>query len=199
MSFALLRLGAGTVLVSSMFISCGPQNTNQQNLLAQNDADTSAKMAALAPAEGDFSGSMTMASSQQNFDVDVQIKRVLENTHPESSTDPTVTAQVPKLAGGMHFPLIDQISATDFPFFSEMLQPMGGYQTVLFDFGDLDAATGALLLPYSVPGYSQGVFGELTGTLTGSQFSGTWFSKSFGTVGSFTLTKIATSKAGSSP
>jgi hypothetical protein len=171
---------------------CGQQNSERQSVLKQDDADTQAKFDDLAPADGLYTGPLYLKSTDQVFTVNLDIKRVTEPEHSQDSQDPSDTISVPKLSGAMTFPALDNISQEDRASFGALMDPMGHYTTATFDYGDFDPSTTQLTLPYSVSG-STGTYGEMSGTLvinpnTGLyHFSGSWFSKPFGTVATFEL------------
>jgi hypothetical protein len=79
---------------------------------------------------------------------------------------------------------------SDYANFQELFQPMGGIGRITFDFGDYNPISQDLVLPYTVPNYSNGNFGEISGKLTENHFIGTWFSNPFGIVGNFDIVKI---------
>jgi hypothetical protein len=66
---------------------------------------------------------------------------------------------------------------------------MGGFLRVIFDFGDYSPMSQNLILPYTIPGYAVGAFGELSGNLQSGHFKGMWFSNPFGNVGIFDIIK----------
>jgi hypothetical protein len=170
-------------------ISCGQSQSHRQSQRAQNEANSQSEMTDLAPAEGVFSGSMHMLVSGQNFKVKLTIKRVYENVRPSQPQDITQPINVPKLNGFMKFPVLDNINIADYGSYSEIINPMGGFSTILFDFGDYDPKTNILILPYNVSGYSQGSFGELQGDLHNGVFKGEWYAKPLGVVGKFKFTQ----------
>jgi hypothetical protein len=134
---------------------------------------------------------VVLSASGQAFDANIIVKRTLETRRDPQSDDPTQTVSIPTLGGSLHFPAVQEIldhHPEDIPGFHELLDPLGMFATVTFDLGDYNPATQQLVLPYDVPGYAGGSFGELTGTLSGGKFTGDWFSKPFGDAGTFVLT-----------
>ncbi len=178
-------LTMAVVLATCALISCGQSQSHRQTQRDQNEVNSQSEMTDLAPAEGDFSGSMHMLVSGQSFKVKMTIKRVYENVRPSQPQDITQPINVPKLNGFMKFPVLDNINISDYGSYSEIINPMGGFSTVLFDFGDYDPKTKILILPYNVSGYAQGNFGELQGSLNNGVFKGEWFAKPLGVVGKF--------------
>lgn len=167
--------------------SCGQPGTLRQNEISQDQASIQAKFKELAPAEGVFTGSVTLDGSGQAFDATITIKRTMETQRDPQSDDPSDTVSLPTLTGSLRFPAIDNLQPADYPGFHALLDPMGGYATVLFDLGDYDPSTQQLVLPYTVPGYSSGNFGELTGTLTNGTYQGDWFCKPLGDTATFSF------------
>lgn len=178
--------------VSLLTPSCGTQNSHRESAMDQQVADSQAKYQELAPAEGAFSGQMRLSRSGESFTSTLTIQRVMDNTRTTQSTDPSVTVALAKLSGNLRFPAIDRIDSTDrseFTDYAEILNPLGGLGTALIDFGDFNPRNQQLVLPYNVASYTQGSYGELSGTLTQDHFTGTWFSKPYGTVATFDLIK----------
>lgn len=180
----------GLMLAMSLS-ACGQQNTSRENIANEDEAATQAKYRDLAPAEGRYSGQVTLSGSNQVFDAVLEAHRAMENVRSSESTDPTATISLPRLSGDVRFPAIDNLQPEDYPGFHALLDPLGGYATALFGFGNYDPKSTQLVLPYTVPGYSSGSFGEFTGTLLDGHFKGTWFCNAIGTVGTFDLAKEA--------
>ena len=130
---------------------------------------------------------MTMLKSGASFDATLELDRVYVNARLSGSEDPTQTLNLPQLSGSMTFTLLEKTSVSDYKNYSDIINPMGGFSTVLFDYGDYDTHTHLLVLPYGVSGYNQGNFGELQGELKDGTFTGTWFAKPLGVVGKFSF------------
>lgn len=192
-SLAMLGMSVAT-------LSCGQQNSHRESVLDQQTSDSQAKFDELAPAEGTFSGQMHLTQSGESFATQLTIQRVMENQRTTQSTDPSVTVALAKLSGNLRFPAIDRIDSSDhseFTDYAEILNPLGGLGTALIDFGDYNPKNSQLVLPYNVASYTQGSYGELSGTLGQGHFTGSWFSKPYGTVGTFDLTQTSTNAGGS--
>jgi hypothetical protein len=181
----ILGLGAGAS-------GCGEQATQRQDQIKQDNADTQAKYADLQPADGTYTGLVHLISTDEDFAVTLDIQRVYEPEQSQNSQDPSETVSIPKLSGQMTFTALKNLSLADYSHFGPLLDPMGGFSIATFDYGDFNPTNNQLILPYSVAG-ATGTYGELTGTLapdpqTGIyHYSGSWFSKPFGTVGTFEL------------
>jgi hypothetical protein len=171
------------------FSACGQGQTTRQALGAQDEADSSTKFQELAPAEGDFTGQLTLASSGQKFAAILRLRRQYENVHSDQSTDPTATTAVPKLGGDLRFTALEGLPEEDYPDFSALIDPMGHSTVMTFTFGDYTPSSGAIVLPYMVNGYSQGNYGQLSGKLSASQIQATWTANPFGTVGTLELSR----------
>lgn len=173
---------------------CGPLGTHRDNINAENDADAQAKTQELQKAAGTYSGQVTLAVSDQRFDVVIDLEVIPQNAHSANSVDPTVVAKIPVLGGSMHFPAMDNLGADDLSDFSGLTDPMGQCSRVNIDFGDYNASTNEILLPYTIPNYSTGSYGELSGTFTHGatqdRFTGQWTSK-LGLAGTFDVSKAA--------
>jgi hypothetical protein len=193
MSFKILKMSFFLFLAVCSISACGTSTSHRQTQRDQNEADSNAQMSDLGPAEADYDGTMTMVQSQQSLRVKLSIKRVYENVRPRQPQDPTQTINLPKLSGFLRFPVLDKMDPSDYGHYSEIINPMGGFSTVLFDYGDYDPKTKLMILPYNVSGYNQGSFGELQGELHGGVFTGTWFAKPLGVVGHFVLNQISSS------
>ncbi len=182
-----------TFLIVLFIASACEQQSYQADVSSQNNADTQATWDQLAPAEGTYKGTMHLAASNQDFECELQVQRLIktENT-PATTADPTQTVQVPQLGGSLHFKVIDRLyqdkDSSLFSDFNSLLEPMGLQYSVLFDHGDYQSQTQIMTLPYSVIGYDK-IYGELTGTLSNGEYKGTWTSKNDGTVGTFDLTQ----------
>lgn len=191
-TFCFLFINGIFVFFAVNLLSCGPQPTARDRVNAQYDADQKAKESDLAPAEGTYKGTMLLAESHQKFDFRLEVRRIVHNERAPQSQNPSETVQIPKLSGSLSFPALDRLSIVDYANFQALLNPLGGFSRVMFDYGDYNPNTKILVLPYAVPGYSSGNFGELTGNLNTSHFTGKWFAKPFGDVGTFdaTLTSL---------
>jgi hypothetical protein len=89
----------------------------------------------------------------------------------------------------MTFSVLTHFDMQDYSNFQELLQPMGGILRVTFDFGDYSPMSQDLILPYTVPNYSAGNFGQISGRLKNNHFIGNWFANAFGNVGTFDIVK----------
>jgi hypothetical protein len=182
----LLQLGVIwiTLLGSS---ACEAQRTAREKVNLQYNSDKQTKFEELEPAEGLFFGPMHLIASNQSFDCQIEIKRVSIIERAPQSQNPSETIEVPKLSGSMSFPGLARIDSRDYGNFQEILTPLGGFIRVLFDYGDYSPMSQKLILPYTVPGYTQTYFGEILGNIKDGHFVGTWFSNAVGDVGTFDL------------
>jgi hypothetical protein len=167
---------------------CSPQPAYSPEALRQDTADAQAKSDSLQPAVGDYCGSMHLLKSGSDFKVELDLEVVEDNTHSSSSTDPTDTVQVPKLAGSMSFPAITNAGSAAYSSLPDLIQATGGYGTVSFSYGDYNPVNQVINLPFTLPG-GQASYGSVNGTLAGTTFSGTWFSESGQKVGTFSLAR----------
>jgi hypothetical protein len=131
---------------------------------------------------------MHLLKSGLDFDVVIALARGEDNLHSPQSSDPTLNARVPKLAGSMHFPAVDKEGENVQHAYPELYSDMGGTGAVTFDNGDFTLADHQIYLPFSVPGHTQGEYGEVRGNFDGSDYSGSWLSNSFKPVGTFDVT-----------
>src|SRR5581483_10383853 len=92
----------GVCLVVS-FAACGQQNTARENLANEDEAAVQAKYQDLAPAEGKYTGHVTLGGSYQSFDAVLEIHRSMENVRNPESTDPSATVSLPRLSGDFRF------------------------------------------------------------------------------------------------
>ena len=179
-------------LMALLFTACGsPNNTIRDNLNKENDTFTQAKFAELQPAEATYQGKITLTDGAKSYDCILQLKRTSQFTRDSQSQDGSESIEVPQLGGSMSFPALRNLPMSDLSTYSALTEPMGGYLTVMFDAGNYNPRTLKMVLPYTVPGYSQASLGELDGTLTDGHFTGTWFSKPVGIVGTFDLTQTS--------
>ena len=175
------------LLIAVAITCCNEQKTLRDNINQQVQTESDSKMKELKPAEGTLVGTMHVTSSNQDFDCQVDVTRTsvfVRNTGAQVGAE---TIEVPRLSGSIRFPSLEAASMSDLASFSTLTAPMGGYLKVLFDSGEYNPRSQKMILPYSVPGYSEGEFGELNGILTNGTYQGTWFSKPYGNVGTFTL------------
>lgn len=169
--------------------ACDVQRTAREKVNLQYNSDRQNKYKELEPAEGTFSGLMHLIASNQDFIFRLEIKRVSIIERAPQSQNPSETIEVPKLSGAMTFPALIHLDLRDYGSFQELLNPMGGFLRVIFDFGDYSPTSQNLILPYTIPGYAFGSFGEVSGILQDGHFRGTWFSNPFGDVGVFDIIK----------
>ena len=184
----LLQLGVIWIAVYAGS-ACELQKTAREKANLQYSSDKQTKYKELEPADGIYSGSMHLINSDQDFRVLIDVKRTSIIERVPQSQNPSETIEVPKLSGSMTFPALTNLDLRDYLHFQELLKPMGGVLIVTFDFGDYSALSQSLILPYTVPGYASGLFGEVSGTLQGDHFIGTWFTNPLGDVGTFDLIK----------
>ena len=187
MRFTLI-LAAAALITSS---GCGPQNTDHENLDAQYNADSQAEYEKLQPADAVWSGKVHLIQSNQDFDATLTIQRVWENSHVSGSPDPTSTTELPTLKGNLDFSVLDGNDTTSD--LSNLRTPLGLGNSAQFDFGNYSDKTQEMVLPYSVPHYSLGTFGSLSGKISGNHYQGTWFANYIqgGKVGTFDFVKAA--------
>jgi len=169
---------------------CSQQNTYRDDALRQNAVESAQRDAILAPVIGTYCGNMHMVDSGADFQVELVLARGEDNLHSSQSTDPTLTAQVPKLAGGMHFPKADAAGEDLIHAYPELYMDMGGVGAVTFDNGDFTPSAGStsngkIYLPFSVPGHTNGEYGEVSGTITNGEFTGSWNANAFRSRGNF--------------
>ena len=180
--------------------SCGsPNNTIRDNLNKQNDSYTQAKFNELQPAEAIYQGKVSINQNRKSYDCTLQIKRTSQFTRDSQSQDGSESIEVPQLGGGMHFSALENLSMSELSNYSVLTEPMGGYLTVMFDSGNYNPRTLKMVLPYTVPGYSQASLGELEGSLNNGHFQGTWFAKPVGIVGTFDLVQTSGSSTTNAP
>jgi hypothetical protein len=177
----------------ALFAGCDPQNTYNSEAAQQNTAQADAKANALHPAEGNYCGTMHLVQSNLDFEVHLTLKVVSDNVHSSSSTDPTDTVQVPKLAGTMTFPAIANEGSAAYSTLPDLIQATGGYGSVAFTYGDYNPMNHKINLPFTVPGAAQGNYGAVTGGLEGDTFTGSWYSEASQLVGTFTIDKCGRS------
>jgi hypothetical protein len=175
--------------VITLLCACDPQNIYNTESQQQNTAQAEAKEQSLQPAVGYYCGNVHLTDSDEDFDANLSLQIIEDNEHSSSSTDPTDTVQVPKLAGSLTFPAIKNQGSAAYSTLPELMQATGGTEAISFTYGDYNPGTQIINLPFNVPNGPQGDYGSLSGTLNGNQFSGTWYSESSQAVGTFTLTK----------
>jgi hypothetical protein len=172
--------------ILSAFAGCGQQNTQRDNINAQDTADAQARYQDLAPTEGNYTGTVLLAQTHQNFAMSLNVRRIMQPAHSPQSQDPSESVSIPELIGNIRFPALDSLSLEDLPSFTALTDPMGGNLRANIQDGSYDGTT--LVLPYSVNG-ATGIYGELSGQLVNGHFTGSWFSEEpSGTVGTFDLT-----------
>jgi hypothetical protein len=193
MNALLLQIG---IVWFALFSSsaCDLQKTAREKANLQYDSDKQTKFKELEPSEGQFIGSMHLIASDQNFDVVLNVKRVIMIERAPQSQNPSETIEVPKLSGSMSFLALSNMDPRDYAYFQELLKPMGGYLIVTFDFGNYSSLSKSLILPYIIPNQSNGPFGVISGILEGDHFKGTWFANPLGNVGTFDLIRNASER-----
>jgi hypothetical protein len=165
--------------------ACGSQNTQRDNVDQQNSANAQAKFSDLAPAEGTYTGNMTLSRSHQPFAITLQITRTPNTAAAPQAPSESFSRWI--LTGNMSFTALSNVSPADFFDFQELTDPMGGNASVSFNQGDLDISNSQLTLAYSVPNSVDPNYGQLIGTLTNGRYSGTWTASPVGTAGTFDL------------
>ena len=191
MSFRLNNFFLLSLLTLSLASCNSPSSQSaRQAENAQYTADTQAKAQDLMPTQGHYTGTMHLLKSNQDFAAVMDLQVVFDTEKSPQAQNPSETITIAKLSGGISFPALDAIAGQDVANLSELVGPMGGFQKILIDYGDYNPINQILLLPYSVGGYSNGYFGQLQGTFSNNQFTGTWFAKPFGEVATFTLSQV---------
>jgi hypothetical protein len=176
---------------------CSQQNTYRDDAARQNAVESQQRDQVLAQVVGTYCGKMHLAKSGMDLDVVITLTRTEDNLHSPQSSDPTLNARVPKLAGSMHFPDFDAAGENAIYFSKELYGDLGGTGAVAFDNGDYTLSDHQIYLPYSVPGHTQSQYGELRGLFNSGEFSGNWTSNSFGTAGTFDVTACTTGESSS--
>jgi hypothetical protein len=170
-------------------MACGSPVNHRQATRDQHEADVQVEMRDLGTAEGHYEGTVVLAKDGHSYGAVLDLQRVYENMRLTQAEDPTQTINLPKLSGSLKFPFLEKVSVDSFKKYADLTNPMGGFSILLFDFGDYDPQTQLLVLPYGVNGYDQGSFGELQGKLSDGVFTGSWWAKPLGEVGSFRFTQ----------
>lgn len=180
-----LCLGMAGLTLAFWGAGCSQQNTYRDDAARQNAVESQARDQVLAQVVGSYCGKMHLKKSGLDFDVVIVLARGENNLHSPQSSDPTLNARVPKLAGSMHFPAVDAAGEDVQHAYPELYADMGGTGAVTFDNGDYTVADHRIYLPFSVPGHANGEYGEVRGTFNGGEFTGEWLSNSFKAVGTF--------------
>jgi hypothetical protein len=188
-----------SVVSCASLVGCGQQNTQRDNVNASNAADAQARFQDLAPAEGNYSGTVLLSQSHQSFAMNLSINRIMEPARSSQAQDPSESVSIPVLNGNMSFPALENLQhedpssrLDDLSNFTPLTDPMGQNLRANIQEGTFDGTT--LVLPYSVEGAS-GIYGELSGQLSGGHFVGNWTSEeASGMVGTFDL--VVTPRSG---
>jgi hypothetical protein len=168
---------------------CNEHAPLRENANAQSTALEQARFQELAPAEGTYTGSVRLYSDNNSYDVVIRIHRRRENMG--NSTQPTETVKRPQLQATIEFKALQKIPYEERAQHRALFDPMGWFNPVTVDFGDYTPSTKTLNLPYFVPSYSAtNPYGEFNGTLEGRRFTGTWWTKPLGEVGTFDVMKV---------
>lgn len=176
-------------------VGCSKQNTYHDDAAKQSAVEAQVRDQQLAPVLGTYCGKMHLVRSGMDFDVNMIVVRGEDNVHAPQSSDPTLTVRVPKLAGSMRFPAVENAGSSAYVSMPELIQATGGYGVLPFDNGDYDPQTRQIYFPFSVPGH-QGEYGEVRGAFNNGRYTGTWLSNSYRTVGTFELNQCDPSQAG---
>jgi hypothetical protein len=193
-------------VVGTALYGCGKQNTYSADSDTAKALAAQAKSNALQPAVGHYTGKMHMKSGDAYFVVTLDLAVNSDNVHSSDSTDPTDTAEVPTLKGGMNFPAIENAGSSAYATLPDLMKATGGEGTVPFPYGYYVPGTQKINLPFTIPGYS-GTFGSVVGdlksysvldnrtgkTVTVWKFTGIWYSDSSQEVGTFDFTKDGSS------
>lgn len=182
-TFLLGILGLGFIT------GCNDHAPLRENANAQVNALAQAKLSELAPAEATYTGKMHMFRNNSDYDAVLIVKRVVDTKVGSSADQPSETVEVPKLTANLNFPFLDSLSTEEKWKHDDLLDPMGRYWNIAVDYGNYNPTSHVMTLPYAVSGYTQGNFGDLSGTLVNGHFVGTWYAKPLGDVASFDLVK----------
>ncbi len=174
---------------------CGNQPTYNANTQRWNSLAVSEKAKALQPAINSYCGAVHLIAGDADVDTVLVIQRGDDNVHSSQSQDPTDTIQVPKLVGFMRFPTVESQGSAAYMTMPALMEATGGFAVISFTYGDYDPETGHVFLPFSVPGHTQGNYGELRANLdlASKQLSGVLYSNSYEELGSFELPPCASS------
>jgi len=173
------------MVILGAFAGCGQQNTQRDNINAQDTADAQARYQDLAPTEGNYTGTVLLAETHQPFAMKLNVRRIMQPAHSSQSQDPSESVSIPELTGNIGFPALEHKSEEELAKLTALTDPMGGNTQANIQDGGYDGTT--LVLPYSVNG-ATGIYGELIGQLVGGHFTGTWISEeASGTAGTFDL------------
>ena len=192
-ALCIFRRSSFGILVSTFLalclVGCSKQDTYNANAVRWNSLAVSEKAKALQPAVNKYCGNMHLMKSDADFDVELQMERGDDNIHSSQSQDPTDTIQVPKLVGNMKFPAIHKEGSAAYITLPALMEATGGFYAISFTYGDYDPITHRVYLPFSVPGHTQGNYGEVRAILDigTKHLVGVWYSNSYEEVGSFDL------------
>lgn len=168
-------------ILAGLAAGCSAQSTYRDDAAKQNAVEAQLRDQQLAPVLGTYCGNVTLAKSGRPFRILIIMSRGEDNIHSPQSSDPTLTARVPKIAGSLQLPALDDSGYSSAP---ELVNAMGGLGALPFDNGDYNPANQQIYLPFNVPSH-QGEYGEVRGTFNNGRFTGTWFSESYQTIGDF--------------
>lgn len=190
--FLVLFVVPAVASFSILASGCGQQNTQRNNINAQDAADAQAKYQDLAPAEGQYTGTVLLAQTHQSFAMQLSLSRQMEPARSAQSQDPSESVSIPILEGPMSFPVLDALENEDVTdqledilHFKALTAPMGLNWRANLKNGTFDGTN--LVLPYSV-GNSSDIYGELNGQLVDGHYTGNWLAEEpSSTVGTFDL------------
>ncbi len=188
--------GGSVVTIAALMSAC-QQDTFSSDSAKQAALAAQAKDQVLDSIAGSYCGNMLLLQDSVTYQTILNLSRTDLTVHSAQTADPTSTVQSPTLVGSMMFPALSAVVNSDnaneqssaVVTYHDLIHAMGGSYTISITDGFYDSDSGAVSLPFSIPGYTQGNFGQLTGTIANGNFShGVWQSDSFSTVGTFDLT-----------
>ena len=189
-----------TLVIFSLLVAlvgaCGSQDNYNDYAKQQYAQEAQLKTQELAPATGDWCGSMHLTNAGLDTNVKISLKVLPTSVQAPSSQDPNLIAQQLKLQGAMVFPILSGATSAVFDSLPDLAQATGGADMVSLTNGDYYPQNEPqITLPFSVPTSPQSVYGVVEGDLVNGHFVGSWSSNSNQDVGKFDLQKCATGDA----
>jgi hypothetical protein len=167
--------------------ACNSEDAYNDDAKQSYAQEAQQKAAELAPAVGDWCGTMDMTNGN-DFAVKLHVKLLPVTVQAPASQDPNLNAQQTKLQGALTFDVLDHPTSADYASHPDLMAATGDAGQVPFSNGDYYPQNEPqVTLPYAVNSSSLAVSGELEGDLQNGHFVGTWTANSNQVVGTFDL------------
>jgi hypothetical protein len=140
-----------------------------------------AKTAELSAVDGTYVGNVHLLRSNKDYAAEFQL-RLVRMSQEDGESFPIVT-------GLMTFPVLESSPPSEAAKCIDLIEATGYFMKVFISEGFFDSAKNTLQLPFSIPAYTRGNYGEIDATLSTDHLVGVWMTKPMGQVATFDLVK----------